>query len=57
MVLERAMVAFLNWFLLGAVDLVQAALWPRYSSPRPKAAGLYRSYEQSDRRVDRRSGD
>jgi hypothetical protein len=41
----------------GSHYLLQAALRPRNSWPRPKATGEHQRDEQSDRRVDRRSGD
>jgi hypothetical protein len=41
----------------GSYDLLQAALRPGNSSPRAKANGEHQRDEQSDRRVDRRTGD
>ena len=41
----------------GSYYLFQAALWPGHSSSCPQAIGEHQRDEQSDRRVDRRSGD
>ncbi len=41
----------------GSYGLLQAALWPGYSSSRPQATSEHQRDAQSDHRVDRRSGD